>query len=133
MDYKSKNWMVRFNTGLDLTWSTFESSLQEFQIEKGDQLFYVPVENLMTGFTLHFLNWSCFYNHHWFGSSSGINDQIKAANIASAGLSVDFEKHRLAESIYIQADNIWNVPYRIIERRPMPGRSFTAGVKFSIF
>ncbi len=129
----SHKWIVGFNTGLDLTWSTFETSLKEFQIEKGEQLFYVPVENLMTGLSLHFLNWSGFYIHHWFGASSGINDQIKAANIGSAGLSVELKKHRLAQSIYIQADNIWNVPYRIIERRPMPGRSFTAGVKLSIF
>lgn len=133
LEYKSNKWIIDFNTGLDLTWSTFETSLKEFQIEAGDQLFYVPVENLMTGLTVHFHNWSGFYNHHWFGPSSGINDQIKAANIGSVGLSVDFAKHRLTESIYLLADNIWNVPYRIIERRPMPGRSFTAGVKISIF
>ncbi|MGB4846757.1 MAG: TonB-dependent receptor [Saprospiraceae bacterium] len=133
VEYISHKWRLVFNTGLDLTWSTFESALKEFQIEEGEQLFYVPVDNIMTGLSLHFLNWSAYYNHHWFGASSGINDQIKSADIGSAGLSVDFEKHRLSESIYIQADNIWNVPYRIIERRPMPGRSFTAGVKFSIF
>lgn len=121
------------HAGLDLTWSTFESELKQFQIEAGEQLFYVPVENYMSGLTVHFHSWTGYYNHHWFGPSTGINDQIRAANIGSAGLSVDFQKHRLKESLYIQADNIWNVPYRIIERRPMPGRSFTAGVRVSFF
>ncbi|MGB3080849.1 MAG: TonB-dependent receptor, partial [Saprospiraceae bacterium] len=133
LEYKVNQWIFDINTGLDLTWSTFESALQQFQIEEGEQLFYVPVENLMTGMSIHFQHWSGYYNHHWFGESSGINDRIKAANIGSAGLSVDFDGHRFGQSVFVQADNIWNVPYRIIERRPMPGRSFTLGVKFSIF
>ncbi|MEP6795394.1 MAG: TonB-dependent receptor [Saprospiraceae bacterium] len=132
-EYIGNEWIADVNFGLDLTWSTFENALTQFQIEKGEQLFYVPVENLMTGLTLHFHHWTGYYTHHWFGSSSGINDLIKAANIGSAGLSVEFKGHRFGESLFIQADNIWNVPYRIIERRPMPGRSITAGVRFSIF
>lgn len=131
--YSTKKWNVALNTGIDLTWSTFETALPEFRIEKGEQLFYVPVENLMTGLTWHYQAWSGYYLHHWFSPSTGINDQIKAANVGSAGIAVDFKMNRLNESIYLEADNIWNVPYRIIERRPMPGRSFTAGVKISIF
>lgn len=133
MEYKINQWIFDINAGLDLTWSTFESALPQFQIEVGEQLFYVPVENLMTGLSFHFHDLSGYYSHHWFGESGGINDQIKAANIGTAGLSMDFEGRHMRESLYIQADNIWNVPYRIIERRPMPGRTFTVGMKISIF
>ncbi len=125
-------WKFDINTGMDLTWSTFETPLEEFKIEEGEQLFYVPVENIMAGVVVQLHHWSGYYNHHWFGTSSGINDQINAANVGSAGISVHFENHKLKESLYLQMDNVWNVPYRIIERRPMPGRSFIAGVKFSI-
>src|SRR4030095_7942452 len=126
------NWGFDFNAGLDLTYSTFETPLPEFQIEAGDQLFYVPVENILTGMTVHFFQMSGYYHHHWFGSSNGINDQHEAANIGSAGISGNFEIGKLKTSPYLQADNVWNVPYRMIDRRPMPGRSFTVGVKFSI-
>ncbi|MEP6647215.1 MAG: TonB-dependent receptor [Saprospiraceae bacterium] len=131
--WKIHNWIFDMNTGIDLTWSTFESALTEFRIEAGDQLFYVPVDNILAGVGIHFQNWNFYYNHHWFGMSGGINDDVKAANIGSAGLSVDFKNQKLSETVYVQAENLWNVPYRIIERRPMPGRSITAGVKIAIF
>ena len=120
------------NGGLDLTWSTFETSIPEFQIEEGEQLFYVPVENVVAGINMQFRRLTGYYQHHWFGPSSGINDQIKAANIGSAGISAGFEMRKVRGSLYLQADNVWNVPYRMVERRPMPGRSFSGGVKFSI-
>ncbi|MEO6131086.1 MAG: TonB-dependent receptor [Saprospiraceae bacterium] len=131
--WKIEKWELDLNGGLDLTWSTFESSLPQFRIESGDQLFYVPIDNIIAGCTIHYQKLTGYYHHRWFGKSSGINDEIKAAQIGSAGISLEFLNHRLTESIYFQADNIWNVPYRIIERRPMPGRSLTVGVKFAVF
>ena len=122
----------KVNGGLDLTWSTFETAIPEFHIEEGEQLFYVPVENFVAGMNVQFHRLTGYYQHHWFGPSNGINDQIKAANIGSAGVSAGFEMRKLTGSLYVQADNVWNVPYRMVERRPMPGRSFSGGVKFSI-
>ena len=100
-------------------------------IEEGDQLFYVPVENLLAGIRIDYAQWSGYYYHHWFGSSTGINEDVQAGNIGSAGLNFNFLQRKLKWSLYLQADNVWNVPYRIIERRPMPGRSFMGGVRFS--
>src|SRR5688572_21200441 len=126
-----RNITIHLNAGLDLTWSTFGTALEEFGIEAGEQLFYVPVENILTGADIDIYNWSIFYDHHWFGNSSGINDMIAAANIGSGGIRYQIKKGRVAGMVYFQADNVWNVPYRIIERRPMPGRSFSIGIKFS--
>jgi len=125
------DWHFNFNAGLDLTWSKFGGPLPEFMIEEGDQLFYVPVENLLAGIRIDYAQWSGYYYHHWFGSSTGINEDVQAGNIGSAGLNFNFLQHKLKWSLYLQADNVWNVPYRIIERRPMPGRSFMGGVRFS--
>ncbi len=130
--WNAGKWKFDFDGGLDLTWSTFQTSLPALTIEEGDQLFYVPVENGVLGVVAHFNQFSGYYNHHWFGSSTGINDEIPAANIGSAGISVDFNQRKTKESVYLQVDNVWDVPYRIIERRPMPGRGFVAGARFTL-
>lgn len=126
-----QSFSLDIHSGFDLTWSTFETDLPDFGISSGEQLFYVPVENILAGFTFTKDDISVFYDHHWFGRSTGINDELKAASIASGGLALSFKKLKLNGIGYLQADNLWNVPYRIIERRPMPGRTFTAGVKFT--
>ena len=122
---------IEFQTGTDLTWSTFETPLREFGIDAGEQLFYIPVENVMAGITLSSKKLQIFYTHHWFGKSKGINDDLPASNIASGGVSLGFEALRMKGLVFLQFDNIWDTPYRVIERRPMPGRTFTGGVKFS--
>jgi len=38
----------------------------------------------------------------------------------------------LGMDLLLQVDNIWDVPYRMIERRPMPGRGFELGLKVSM-
>ena len=128
-----RTWSFSANAGLDLTWSIFGNDLPEFMIKEGDQLFYVPVENVLAGIRVAHPHWNGYYLHHWYGSSSGINESVDAGNIGAAGASYIFDGAQIAGTLYLQADNIWNVPYRIIERRPMPGRSFTFGIKFTFF
>ena len=129
--WNRNDWSLRFKLGLDLTWSVFEEPLEEFMIAAGDQLFYVPVENLMTGLVISNANFSFYYDHRYFGNSTGINDDLPEVNVGYAGSSYSFHASRVKSTIYLQVENVWNVPYRIIERRPMPGRSISAGVKFS--
>jgi len=131
LDIVAHNWLVNVNAGLDLTWSTFGAPLPDFMISEGDQLFYVPVENALGGLRISNAHWTGFYSHHWFGASTGINEDVKAGNVGTAGLNYNFSHDKLKWTLYLQADNVWNVPYRIIERRPMPGRSFVGGVRFA--
>ena len=130
---QKEGWTFSANAGLDLTWSTFGDDLLEFMIMEGDQVFYVPVENVLAGIRITHPHWTAFYYHHWYGSSTGINDSVDAGNLGAAGASYIFTGKEIGGTLYLQADNIWNVPYRLIERRPMPGRSITFGVKFLLF
>ena len=126
-----EDWITDISAGLDLTWSQFADDLPEFMIEKGEQVFYIPKENFFTGIKVGRKHWDVYYNHHWFGGSSGISESVAAGNIGAAGASVHPGKST-SWSLYLQADNIWNVPYRLIERRPMPGRSLKFGLRFYI-
>lgn len=129
---KSGEWIFTLLAGVDLTWSTFGTSIPEFQIEEGDQLFYVPVENISTTFKTAWHNWSFYYQHHWFGSSPGINEDVDAANVGAAGLGYSWIKPKFGIDLLLQVDNLWDVPYRMIERRPMPGRGYELGMKISL-
>ena len=93
----------------------------------------MPIENLLVGCRIASAHWSGYYYHHWYGASSGINDDVESGNIGSAGMTYAFIYQKMKCALYLQADNVWNVPYRIIERRPMPGRSFMAGARFTLF
>ena len=132
VDWKTGSWRVGVNAGLDLTWSTFGEALPEFSIEDGDQLFYIPVENLQTGLRLGTHCWDIQYFHHWFGSSPGINEDVDAGNVGTLNFNYNFTRGKSGWLLYLQADNVWNVPYRLIERRPMPGRSITVGVRVNL-
>lgn len=124
-----RNWKLHVETALDLTWSEFGDSLSDIMIHAGDQLFYIPVENGMVRLSIANAHWSGYYSHHWFGNSPGINENLEAGNVASAGMEYQFGTTRWLAACYLQADNVWDVPYRLIERRPMPGRGFEFGIR----
>ncbi|HEX5112358.1 MAG TPA: TonB-dependent receptor, partial [Saprospiraceae bacterium] len=132
INVKSGDWIFTTLIGLDLTWSTFGTSIPEFQIEKGDQLFYVPVENLSATFKTEWQDVTFYYQHHWFGDSPGINEDVDAANVGTLGLGYSWLKPKFGIDFLFQVDNVWDVPYRMIERRPMPGRGFELGMKVSL-
>jgi iron complex outermembrane receptor protein len=129
---KSGAWIFTTLIGLDMTWSTFGTDIQEFQIEKGDQLFYVPVENLSATFKTAWHNCTFYYQHHWFGDSPGINEDVAAANVGSLGIGFSWLRPKYGIDFLFQVDNVWDAPYRMIERRPMPGRGFELGMKVSL-
>ncbi|HUR30820.1 MAG TPA: TonB-dependent receptor, partial [Saprospiraceae bacterium] len=113
-----KDWVINLRLGLDLTWSVFSTDIPEFRIEAGDRLFYVPVENVLTSLRFELHRWTLHYDHHWFGDATGINDAIDPFNLGNGGISYRFGKRKVTGSVFLQAENVWNVPYRIIERRP---------------
>jgi len=129
---KTGDWLMTLQGGLDLTWSTFGTAIPDLQIEPGDQLFYVPVDNISGTVKTAFHGWTIYYQHHWFGSSPGINEDVQAADVGSAGLGYSWLKPKFGLDILLQVDNVWDVPYRMIERRPMPGRGFELGMKVSM-
>jgi vitamin B12 transporter len=130
--YIHRKFSAKVNTGIDFTWSTFATDLPEFRITSGDQLFYVPVENIVAGIQLDLAGFQINYQQHWFGDSPGINEPVKAGTMSNATLAYHWSKKTTAASIYLHIDNAWDTPYRLIERRPMPGRSAQLGISLSL-
>ena len=61
-----------------------------------------------------------------------INEDVDAANVGSLGLGYSWLRPQFGIDFLFQVDNVWDVPYRMIERRPMPGRGFDLGMKVSL-
>jgi vitamin B12 transporter len=130
--YTHRKFSSKLNTGIDFTWSTFATDLPDFRITAGDQLFYVPVENIVAGIQIGLAGWQIKYQQHWFGDSPGINEPVKAGTVSNATLSYTWSRKQTAASLYLHIDNAWDVPYRLIERRPMPGRSAQLGLSIAL-
>jgi hypothetical protein len=71
---------------------------------------------------------------------SGVNEAVPAYNLGFCNIAYQMHwgkqpppalvPYRFGCTLFFHADNIWNVSYRVVERRPMPGRSFRVGVFF---
>jgi iron complex outermembrane receptor protein len=123
---------LNLKNAIDLTWSTFGAPLPDFGIASGDQLFYVPRENYMAGIEIKFHSLGFGYTHHWFGPSPGINEDLKGGNVASLHIEFTLDRNDWQSTFYVLADNLWDTPYRLIERRPMPGRALELGGRIRI-
>jgi iron complex outermembrane receptor protein len=125
----------KWSLGYDYIRSTNQKTLQRPSMEAGEQLIYTPVHNAFSSLRLTFKQWSFFYQHWYKGDVNGVNvEKIPAFQLGSLTLSytqlIEGKEHRMFFSI----ENIWDETYRVVERRPMPGRYFRFGmnINFSV-
>ncbi|GLR18061.1 TonB-dependent receptor plug domain-containing protein [Portibacter lacus] len=126
--YQIRNVKIKSTIGYDYIKSTNTIAVKFPKINAGDQLFYTPTHSGFASIQLDYrkLNWS--YHHKFIGQTSGINENLDAYAIAEMQLGINLKR----VGIYGRINNIWNEQYRIIERRPMPGRHFELGIKTKI-
>lgn len=114
--------------GYDLTRSTNEQAVNRPQIAAGSQLIYVPVHQAFAGLSLQWRGWSLDYQHRHTGGVEGVQTALPGFDTGWATLakSLDLGPHQAR--LHLQVDNVWDETYRVVERRPMPGRWFSAGI-----
>lgn len=123
-----KNWAFQFEAGYDFIRSTNEVPVVLPKIEKGQQLIYVPENQGFTGLTLGYQNFELSYKHHFTGSVLTELGSLPAFQIGSFYFSHHRKILGMPSQIYLTIDNCWDADYKIIERRPMPGRSYQLGI-----
>lgn len=123
---------LKLHSGLDLTRATYADDVPSLRYQAGDQILYIPVENVVVGFTLKQKQFAVYYQHYFFGESPGINEIVKSANLGAMGMNFNIDNKKSRADIFWQIDNLWNTSYRIVERRPMPGRSFQIGLRMTL-
>lgn len=113
----------------DFVLSTNQTELLAPRMSAGSQLLYTPKHQAFASLEVNWnsLTWS--YQHRLVGASQGINASIPAFHTADCLISYQWEKKWAAIQAFFEVKNLMNQQYQVIERRPMPGINFQAGIK----
>ncbi len=122
------NWGIRTTAGHDFIRSTNQQDIENPKIAAGEQLIYVPRNRVIGSLSVHWKNFRMTYQHTFTGAVSGITDQLESYHLGYSRLQYRWLKGAFRGQVFVEADNVWNNNYRVIERRPMPGRHYNIGI-----
>ena len=128
---QKEHWQLKFRSGFDIIHSTNQISIQNPLIDAGDQLIYVPKHKGFVSLELDLQKFRLFYRHAYTGPVEGVSDALAEYDIGDLGFSYAFNKAPFSGRLSLRANNLWNTTYRVIERRPMPGRYYTIAINIS--
>jgi len=130
---KYKNMNFGLESFYNFVKSTNEVAITLPKIAKGEQLVYTPKHQLTN--TLFFERNSILLalNHIYRSENKGINEDLAAYNL----LNLNFEYKNLSLfkcklDFNFGINNLFGKQYYVVERRPMPLRNFTIGIKLKI-
>ncbi len=120
-------WGLILDAGYDFIRSTNQRTIAIPKIEAGQQLIYVPENQGFAKVQVKLKSFGFGYRHQFIGSVLTELGSLPSFQVGST--SIEFERpiQGLNAHFFFQIDNCWNTNYRVIERRPMPGRSFEIG------
>lgn len=108
--------------------ATYEFDLRSPSIAFGEQAYYTPVHQAVANVKYAYRNFSINYMHRYQSGVSTILDPLDGFHLGSC--SVRYQMQNV--NVFLDINNIWDTNYRVIERRPMPGRNFAIGVNFKL-
>ncbi len=121
----TKHYTLKWTLGYDYVRSTVKESKDAVLV--GKQLIYTPEHQ---GFTSIFLKWKSLafqYNHTY---TDRVLLQVRnpryleSYQLGFASLSYDWQIQKVKGNIIAKINNCWDTDYRVIDRRPMPGRNY---------
>ena len=130
-NYNHNDWSATGRLGYDYIRSTNQIALSHPAIEKGTQLIYVPSHQAFTKLALGWKQWQLTYQQTFTGATNGISDRLPSYWVAYGRCQYNGQYKHFNHQIFLQINNFWNTTYRVIERRPMPGRYFQIGINLS--
>jgi vitamin B12 transporter len=109
--------------------STYQTAIQNPAIARGTQLWYTPQHQLTTQVEYRRKKWLVNYTQQYVGATEGINDDLSDYHLAHLTAKWFPQRARWDGQFLLQVNNLYNANYRVIERRPMPGRNLQLGVQ----
>lgn len=124
--------------GIEFTshWQMVKSTViknEQYPLTVGKQLIYVPDFTSNSNLSVNFNNWRLNFIHSYSGIRYVTTDNsegLPAFNIFNCSLSKDFQVSNQHASAFFQLNNIGNTTYQVVVRRPMPLRTWMAGISF---
>ena len=127
--FTTGEWQWEGQVGYDYIRSTNEIAIQQPRIAEGEQLAYTP-EHL--GFARISVSKDALqftYQHRLTSAVQTLNDtELPGYHLGFAQLQYQLNWQKFTLQAFGRADNLWDASYRIVDRRPMPGRSFQLGI-----
>ena len=122
---------ISLEAGYHYTLSTNQETIRNPKIEAGSQLVYVPKHQVFGQIGLQWKDFQASYQYRYTSAVNTVNlDILPHYHLAHLRMNYQWESSFISGDVSFQIDNLWDVPYQVVERRPMPGRSFLAGVSF---
>ena len=131
--YKKDDWHLQCDFGGNYILSTTEFDLVRPKMRKGTQLFYTPKVQATTKFRIGWKNLNLLYDHSFTSYSRGVNESVDSYLVANASLNYSFKNKKSRNDIFFRVNNIWDTDYYVIERRPLPGIHYQAGINFNFY
>lgn len=111
------------------TKSTYEEAIVNPAIEKGRQLWYTPVHLANLQLSWETGNLLFRYTHRYVSETEGVNADLAAYQLGDFHLIWRKLQKEANFRCFLEINNLWNTTYRVIERRPMPGRHLRIGIQ----
>ncbi|WP_345189724.1 TonB-dependent receptor plug domain-containing protein [Algibacter agarivorans] len=95
-------------------------------LEKEQDLFYVPAHKANTAISYHYKAFTMFYQHLYNGKVDIIGGVLEGFDVGNFGLAYTFNSKRNNQYLVdFKINNIYNTYYENVSLRPMPNRNFT--------
>jgi vitamin B12 transporter len=124
--------VIRLSLGYDLTRSTNEVALTRPLLHAGSQLHYVPVHQGFAVCTVQWRGWQGQYQHRYTSGVRGIQTDLPAFDLGWAAVEKTLTLGSHSARVFLQLENTWDNTYRVVERRPMPGRWYSGGITLNL-
>lgn len=125
-DIRNSFCQLQLSSNYQWTRSTFQTPVQNPSIERGEQLWYTPEHQLLIQIEGSKGRFKWQLGQRYVSASSGINADLEDYHLGTLRLALHPGKGA-GSQVYLRVDNLWDENYRVIERRPMPGRQWSIG------
>jgi iron complex outermembrane receptor protein len=121
--------VLKLNLGYDFVRSTSLKDVALPTIKAGEQLIYTPEHQAFGSIDYGLAQWHFSYQHRYTGQVATQTEALEDYHVGSFYLEKTIPFQPMTARVFIQIDNVWNANYRVVERRPMPGRNFRVGLR----
>ncbi|MDX2002859.1 MAG: TonB-dependent receptor plug domain-containing protein [Chitinophagales bacterium] len=133
-DGQKADWRWWFRSNYQFVKATVLESTNGNDLSIGNDLIYTP-RHVASGYIrVAFQGWYLSYNHQFTGKRYTTSDNSESLQAFTTGeiiVGKQFLKALKGLDIFVNVKNLWNESYQNIAWRPMPGRAYYGGIRFS--
>ncbi len=127
--FSSGSFQTKISGGCDFIRSTNQRAIESPRIEAGSQLIYTPEHRAFGQLQLRWKGLEAAYQHSYTSEVSSLTEPLPGYQLGHLRLSYTLEGAPLGGALFFRIENLWDASYRIVERRPMPGRHYQTGLR----